>query len=104
MNKYNLKVGQEVYLSASYGRNGVKTIEKIGRKYFYLKGRNQKFYLDTLEEADYIGRPDTVYLTKKDYDNRQKHAELSLFLNRYRFEKLSLEDLIKIAEITGGIK
>lgn len=99
MNKYNLRVGQMVYVSANILPSDWYEVEKVGRKYFYLKHHRGKFDLETLEESDYVGRPDIVYLSEEDYNNHQLKARLSLYFRNFRWNELSLEKLKMIDEI-----
>lgn len=92
-----MKKGQIVYKSGG----AEKEIEKIGRKYLYLKYDNgRRYFIDTLIQDTTIGSPDRIYLTKEDYNSALKRGELLSYMRRFKdWNKLStsqLEDIIEI--------
>lgn len=69
--KHKIKVGQEVFIERRGKDPGVDTykVEKVGRKFFYLKaeyGRSTKFDLETLCEVTEWGCSRVCYLSLQD--------------------------------------
>lgn len=92
-----MKKGQIVYKN-----NGTpKEIEKVGNKYIYLKSDNRRRYFkDTLLEDTTIGAPDSIYLSKEEYDNKVEHSKLCRFIRRNdNWGRLELDQLRKIVDI-----
>ena len=108
MEENKLYVGQKIYINNKDKSITEATIEKIGKKYFYLEGRYSRHPIDkkTLEYEDkmYCQNSFRVYLNTQDI--LDKHEKQILWDKlRKCFEcngiakALDLEKLRKIAEI-----
>jgi len=103
-----LKIGQKVYIVASYTDRELKEdkITKIGRKYIHTTF--DKFYKATLKEVENFGEAGKLYFSKKEYENEKKKERLisavKLFANSYMIRESPLGDLEKIIQIIGNNK
>lgn len=111
----NLKVGMTVYLKPTGENNtrGIKgnildyvreaKISKIGRKYFYLEGYDDKFSLDTLEHYSEHHFDLKVYLDKQDIVDEIEVDKLETNirnkLKQYGSSGLTLNQLREISQV-----
>ncbi len=114
-NLKNLKVGMTVYVRPT-GSNNTRYIKgntldyvketkisKIGRKYFYLEGYNEKFSLDTLEYDSEHHFDLKAYLDKQDIEDEIEIDKLETKI-RNKFRQfgnfgLTLNQLREISQI-----
>jgi hypothetical protein len=112
-----MKVGQKVFVrrvgNAARHREkdeliSEEIVEKIGRKYFYLKDFYKcKFCLEDMHDVSEYTSNYYVYLTKQEILDENEQSEITDKIKTY-FRKnqsdLSLEDLKKICEIIDKTK
>lgn len=107
-----LKVGQKLYyVEKDFGRRALKpkevTIEKIGRRYFYIE-YGTRFFIDTMSQdsGQYSSRG-KCYLTLKDYEEEEEGIRLSnkiLEFFHFPFRKLILDQKRRIYAIIQETK
>lgn len=96
-----MKVGQVVYVKHDRYELEGKEIEKIGRKYIYLKYDNgRKYDKDTLFQVTDRGIKGKIYLTREEYEEEVHKARMVQGLNRYsHWYKLSIGQLEEVYKI-----
>lgn len=101
-------VGQKVWVeSYSYWRKREykeAVVSKVGRKYFYLEGRErEKYDLTTLRDVSDQGYSSIVHLSLQDISDKEEHAALLECIknefHRHSSRRYTLDQLRKIAEI-----
>ena len=112
-----LEVGMTVYIIPCGVNNtrGIKditdhitetTIEKIGRKYFYVKGSDNKFNIDNLRYEASFQYDMQVYLNKQDIFDGVERSSIEKKLrgkfSQYVNSGLTLEQLRAIDEIISN--
>ena len=105
-----IQVGQTVYLeptayAAHRNKDIVETVvTKVGRKYFEVKNRRERFNLEKMCEITCYTPSWHIYLSKKEIEDKNEKETLisrlrKLFQN-YNNINLSLEQLREIQKIT----
>ncbi len=79
-------------------------VEKVGRKYFYLKGfQRDKFSIEEMCDTSQGSSDYKVYITKQAISDEQEHSrltdEIREEIGRYGSTKLSLKQLREIKKI-----
>lgn len=98
-------VGEKVYFYDTYCKGMVEsTINKVGRKYFYIGYFDRKINKNTLVEEKDWGDCVRVFLSKQEYLDDQEKQRLYMKIREtfYKWgseDKVTLEQLRKIAEI-----
>lgn len=108
----SLKAGDTVFIEpiGNNARRGlkeltIKIVEKIGKKYLYLNGMRNRFFIDSLlEDCGEYCSGYRIWLNKLDYDAHIFELKInnelwSLLNDRYNIEKIPIEKKKKILEI-----
>ena len=101
-----LTKGQEVFVITNGGTSREMitpdTITKVGREYFYVGMRGDKYHIDTMCSATFGN--DKVYLSLQDYEDEKEVkrlvAKIGNYMATYHYNKpLTLDQLNRIMEI-----
>lgn len=105
MNK-QIKIADTLYRMSPKGIELV-TVEKVGSKFFYIKGElSKKYDINTLtyrDRREYICQEETLYRSEQEIADIKEHEQLMLIIqyafSKYRTTRLTLKQLREIKAI-----
>jgi hypothetical protein len=97
-----LSIGQTIYYSER-GKICEKTISRVGKKYFYVDGFRNQFYIDNLREKTKFGCGSRVYLSAQEIIDEKEsevlHRKIMVYFQGFGRSKFTLDQLRAIDKI-----